>query len=351
MEKTIERIEGDTAGICFEFPVFRFGGTFSGAPSAYLQAALHGGELPGVVAIDALMPRLRGAESEGRILGDITVVPWANPIGRAQYLFGDEQGRFHLGTRVNFNRDFPLLDRPDATLLQADLPGPADARLKRRLVALSMGHDIVLDLHCDDEGVPYLYVPAALWPAMADCAAAMGVEAVVLWQGESGAAFEEAAIHPYLKLPPEQAKLDRRVVTTVEYRGEIDVERTLAEADADGLYRLLVARGVVEDRTVAKPAAFTGVAAPLENIEMVTTPKAGAVLYDVRPGDRVTAGQRLATIIHAPGEEGGSLEITAPQAGFILTRRAKRVLPAGGDVVKLVGERRSADAKSGALEA
>jgi predicted deacylase len=194
MQKTIERIEGDTSGTFHEFPVFRFSGSSDAAPSAYLQAALHGDELPGVVAIDALMPKLRKAESEGRIRGAITIVPWANPIGRAQYLFGDQQGRFHVGTRTNFNRDFPLLEKPDAGLLPPDEPGPADARLKRRLVALSMGHDIVLDLHCDDEGVPYLYLPAQLWPAMADCAAAMGVAAVVLWQGASGAAFEEAAI-------------------------------------------------------------------------------------------------------------------------------------------------------------
>ncbi len=51
------------------------------------------------------------------MLGDITIVPSANPIGRAQYMFGGLQGRFHLGTRTNFNRDFPLIDRPDATLL------------------------------------------------------------------------------------------------------------------------------------------------------------------------------------------------------------------------------------------
>lgn len=350
MHKSIETIVGDTEGVSYEFPVFRFSGASAGAPSAYLQAALHGGELPGVVAIDALMPKLRGAADEGRVLGNITVVPWANPIGRAQYQFGDHQGRFHFGTRNNFNRDFPLLEKPDASLLPPDVPGPADKSLKRRLVALSMGHDIVLDLHCDDEGVPYLYVPALLWPAMADCAAAMGIEAVVLWQGASGGAFEEASIHPYLQMPAGEAKLDRRVVTTVEYRGVVDVERGLAQADADGLYRLLVARGVVDDKTIAVPSAFAGVVAPLENIEMVTTPKAGAVLYDVKPGDRVSAGQRLATIIHAPGEKNGSLEIAAPQAGFVLTRRSIRVLPAGGDVIKLVGERRSADARTGVLE-
>ena len=200
MEKTIETIPGDTEGVAYSFPVYRFRGTREAAPSAYIQAALHAGELPGTVAIDALMPRLRQAEAEGRLRGSITVVPAANPIGRAQFHFGGLQGRFHLGTRANFNRDFPLLDRPDPALAE-ELGGTVDKRLKQRLIALSMGHGIVLDLHCDDEGVDYLYVHKALWPAMADCAAAMGVAAVILWDGTSGASFDEASIHPYLQMP------------------------------------------------------------------------------------------------------------------------------------------------------
>ena len=259
MKTTIEKLPGDTEGVSYELTVFRFKGSSKKAPTAYIQAALHAGELPGVVAIHALMPKLRAAEAEGRILGDITIVPAANPVGRAQYHFGDVQGRFHLGTRTNFNRDFPLLDRPDKSALPpATHAATVDVRLKRLLVELSIGHDIVLDLHCDDEGVPYLYVPAQLWPAMQDCAAAMGVEAVILWEGGSGAAFEEAAIHPWLQLPREKAGLDRRVVTTVEYRGLRDVESAYAKSDAEGIYRLLVTRGVIADEKAAKPRKFAG---------------------------------------------------------------------------------------------
>ncbi|TIT74361.1 MAG: succinylglutamate desuccinylase/aspartoacylase family protein, partial [Mesorhizobium sp.] len=48
MQKDIERIAGDAEGTTYEFPVFRFEGTDKAAPRAYLQAALHAGELPGV---------------------------------------------------------------------------------------------------------------------------------------------------------------------------------------------------------------------------------------------------------------------------------------------------------------
>ncbi|SJM32332.1 succinylglutamate desuccinylase/aspartoacylase domain-containing protein [Mesorhizobium delmotii] len=350
MQKSIERIAGDSEGVSYEFPVLRFDGSDKAAPSAYLQAALHAGELPGVVAIDALMPMLEKAEAEGRIKGDITIVPQANPIGRAQYHFGEHQGRFHLGTRTNFNRGFPLLAAPDPTLLPDAAFGTADQRLKTRLLQLSIGHDIVLDLHCDDEGLAYLYVHASLWPAMADCAAAMGVDAVILWGEDTDGTFEGASITPYLNVPADVARFDRRVATTVEYRGILDVDGALAGADAEGLYRLLVGRGVVLDQALSTPGSFTGIVAPLENIDMMPAPRAGAVLYDVKPGDRVAKGALLATIVHAPGEADGRTQVFAPQAGIILTRRSRRIIRAGEDLLKLVGDRKSADARSGTLE-
>ncbi|EBV3599946.1 peptidase M14 [Salmonella enterica subsp. enterica serovar Virchow] len=349
MQKSVEIIEGDTVGIAYTLPVYRFAGSDPAAAAAYIQAALHGDELPGVVAIDALLPQLLEAEEEGRIRGRITVVPFANPIGRSQYLFGDHQGRFHLGSRTNFNRDFPLLDGPQAEIPSSrDLTVPADQRLKRRLLELSLGHDIILDLHCDDEGVPYLYVPKALWPQMADVAAAMNMQAVVLWDGGSGASFDEASVNPYLGQPAQD--LAKRVVTTVEYRGQADVSAELARHDADGIYRVLARRGVIEDAAAGAPADYTGLAAPIENVEMVKARRAGAVLFHVQPGDRVKAGALLATVIAEPGEPDGRDEIHAPQDGFVLTRRVRRAVTAGDDLVKLVGKQASAVAKSGALE-
>ncbi len=349
MQKTIEILTGDTEGIHYSFPVMRFTGSDEAAPTAYIQAALHAGELPGTVAIDALLPFLRQAEEEGRLLGSITVVPAANPVGRVQYHFGALEGRFHLGTRTNFNRDFPLLDRPDGALAE-QVGGTVDQRLKQRLLSLSMGHDVVLDLHCDDEGVAYLYVPATLWPAMEDCASVMGVAAVILWEGSSGASFDEASLYPYLQMPTVEGRLSERIITTVEFRGVLDVSRTLAAQDAAGIYRVLVARRIIADDSLPDPEPFAGLVAPINHIEIVTAPRAGAILFDVAPGDQVMEGDRLASIVHAPGEEGGSTDVFAPQSGYILTRVSRRSTYAGDDLVKLVGERPSASVRQGALE-
>ena len=79
-------------------------------------------------------------------------------------------------------------------------------------------------------------------------------------------------------------------------------------------------------------------------------PRGGAILFHVAPGERVRKGAKLATIVHTPGEEDGAIDLHAPQAGYILTRSSRRSGRAGDDIIKLIGEARSASAKAGALE-
>lgn len=346
-----ERLSGDTDGTSHGFTTFRFDGRSAEAPSAYLQAALHAGELPGTAALHRLVPMLEAAEREGRLLGRVTVVPRANPLGAAQALFGELQGRFSLGSRVNFNRDFPLLAERDTSGLPGDdAPLPADVRLKARLLSLALGHDLVLDLHCDDESLAYLYVPGPFWPHLSDLAAELGAAAVVVWNDGSDAAFEEAAAYPALAAPEGSVDFSRIAATTVELRGVADVTPDFARADAEGLYRFLVRRGVVADPAVVPTAPYAGTVAPIDHVEVVRAPAAGLVFFHVRPGDAVAEGDLLATIVTRPGLADGERAVTAPQGGLVFTRRSARVVRRGEDLLKLIGSRRSAGAAPGTLE-
>ena len=58
MDKTIVTIPGDMPGLSYSLTVLRFAGSDPQAPKAYLQAALHGNELPGVAALHILIPML-----------------------------------------------------------------------------------------------------------------------------------------------------------------------------------------------------------------------------------------------------------------------------------------------------
>ena len=78
----IERVtlDSDTPGQELSLRVFRFRGSQNG-PAVYIQGALHSHELPGMVAIDRLIPLLAEVECDARLAGDVTLVPHANPIG------------------------------------------------------------------------------------------------------------------------------------------------------------------------------------------------------------------------------------------------------------------------------
>ncbi|MGR9169932.1 succinylglutamate desuccinylase/aspartoacylase family protein [Rhizobium sp. KDH_Rht_773_N] len=345
-------IPGDTPGIEWRLPVIRFKGSDPAAPKVYIQAALHANELPGTALAHFLCGMLRQAESAGRIAGDITLVPQANPIGTAQSHFGELQGRFDLGSRTNFNRDFPLisvLDRPE--LVDELDKYPATDRLKRELIHMALGADLVLDLHCDDESLQYAYIDEAFWPEAADLAGALDMQAVLLSDGESSA-FEEAVGFAWKYEAPgeRKAKLPGKLSVTVELRGWRDVYSGTAEKDARGLLQFLIGRGVVIGEATAA-ATFSGPAVPLDNVEILRAPEGGTVLFHRTIGERVQEGELLATIVTRPGFVEGDIDIHAPQDGLLLTRISDRLVRRRGDLMKIAADRPSKAArKAGTLE-
>jgi predicted deacylase len=344
-------IAGDTAGIEWRLPVLRFKGSDPEAPKIYIQAALHANELPGTALVHVLCEGLRQAEAAGQIRSDIIVVPHANPIGAAQSHFGELQGRFDLGSRTNFNREFPLISAGDRHGLVENLDRyGAVEKLKRQLLHMALGCDLVLDLHCDDEALQYAYVDEAFWPEASDLASAMGMEAVFLSDGESSA-FEEAVAFAWKHETAGEtsSKLPGKLSVTVELRGRREVYPDLAKRDAEGLLRFLASRGAI-DIPVAL-AAFDGPAVALDNVEMIRAPEAGVVLFHRDIGDRVVEGDLLATLITRPGLADGTIEVRAPQAGLIVTRSSERLVRRRTDLMKIACKTPSKAArKAGTLE-
>ncbi|WP_457299164.1 peptidase M14 [Phyllobacterium sp. P5_D12] len=350
MKTEMITLPGDVPGNSIELRVLRFEGGNNEAVSAYLQSSLHGSELPGQAALHFLIPMLETAEREGRVAGSITVVPQANPIGSAQWQAHQHLGRFDYFSGVNFNRSFPLLVSFDTTGLPAiDAPKSLAERLKAQLLRLALPHQIVLDLHCDDESENYLYIHQAFLPEMYDLASALGSTAILSWDSTADAAFEEACAHPALHLSEQERKA--RAVTTVEFRGLNDVDIETGKHDAEGLYRFLVHRGVIIDDSVKLKVDFSGPVTPLENVEMIRAPQGGMILFHVDIGTEVEAGAKLVTVVTVPGDPSGDITLTAPQAGRVLTRRSHRYTRRGDDLLKLLGGKRSENARPGSLEA
>jgi predicted deacylase len=339
-ERSWQEIDGDSAMQRWRLPVIRYRSR-SGRPGAYLQAALHADEQPGVAAIHELARLLDRAEAGGRILKDVTLVPYANPVGLHQVVDGRHLGRFHLGSGVNFNRAFHVRaaqgrGAPEAPADEAAKPPRVDEALKAALVDLAGESEVILDLHCDKEAMVYVFTHAELWPGAQDLAARLGAGAVLLWAGpeEGGAAFEEAVtIH---RLP---ARAERPFLSaTVELRGRSDVDGALARRDAQALYDLLAERGIVAEPALGSRPAWSGPVVHQDCVVNVPAPALGTLLLEAALGARVAQGQVLARILSRPGDPAGEVAVPAPVAGLLLIRALDRLARPGETIATIIAD-------------
>lgn len=353
MQKSEIIIAGDVSGVEYRLPVLTFEGRDPSAPRVYLQAALHAEELPGVAALHFLVPMLEAAEKRGDLLSEITVVPSANPIGASQYFNGAMEGRFDLGSRTNFNRDYPLIGLQErAGLLDGIERLPAAEQLKQHLLYMATGSDLMLDLHCDDESQLYSYLHGAYWPAAMDLAESMGLEAVLLSDGKSSA-FEDAVTHAWEHGPLGDRThwAEGRISLTMEFRGLADVDPVLGRMDAEGLYAFLQRRGAIAGEPLRREE-FSGPVAGLDYVQMVNSPASGMVLFEREYGETVEKGDHLATIVTRPGDPAGDVKVAAPTDGTIVTRITKRFVRRTDNLMKIASRELShaKRKKGGALE-
>ena len=363
----VERVElpSPAPGTRRHLLLHRFGQA-GARPKAYLQAGLHGDELPGVMILAHLLDRLAGLERAGAVRGEVVVVPVANPVGLSQFVMGCHTGRYDLDRMTNFNRGWPDLgealagrlagrlgDEPGANAalarealaaLAAELPGDGENEaLRRTLFAAAVDADVVLDLHCDSEAVTHLYLGTPLWPDAEDLARDTGAEATLLAEVSGGHPFDEALSGPWWALArrfPDSPLPPACLATTIEYRGFLDVGGPRAREDAEGLLRLLTRRGIVAGDPGPLPPLKAD-ASPLAGVAMVPSPMAGVVDYAAEPGQRIAAGDLLATVFDPmlPAGEGlaARRELRSPVAGVLFAREAFRVARPGAVLCKVAG--------------
>ncbi len=360
MRTDLHPLGGTTPGLKQELTVLRFG-TPGARPKATLQAALHADEVPALLVAQALRQQLAALEAQGQLLGEVVLVPVANPIGLSQRLLGAHEGRFDLRDGLNFNRGYAELAdavaervqgrlQPDAqanTLLirdalnQAAEALPANTpteHLKRRLLMIAIDSDTVLDLHCDAQAVVHLYALTPQETLATELGALLGAQAVLLANESGDSPFDEACSRPWLQLQERFAGHPIEAACfapTVELRGECDTDLAQAEADAQALIEFLRRRGVVAGEPRPLPAARCK-ATPLAGSEPLVAPHAGVLVFHVEPGQAVQAGQTIATLVDL--ESGAHSSITCRSAGVLYARIATRWAVAGQRVAKVAGQ-------------
>ncbi len=353
-------IAADESVATFQLTSFHFGSP-GGGPKVYIQAALHADEPPGMLVAHLLRGELEALEAQGRVRGEVILVPAANPIGLSQVIHGAPFGRFDLSTGVNFNRAYRHVAEELKTSLQGQLgadagtnvatiraharraldgwtpPDPAGT-LKKTLLGMAIDADIVLDLHCDNEAVMHVYAGTPLEQAVAPLAALVGAHAVLLSRQSGGEPFDEACSRLWWDLaehfgdavPIPQACM----CATVELRGEMDVSYALARRDADALLQYMAHQGVLDIPLQPLPQPLCA-PTPLEGVTPITAPHAGVLAFLKNLGDRVEQGEAIAELVNPVS--GTVTPLVASHAGVFFARTAHRHLLPGMHVCKIAG--------------
>ena len=349
----------DTPGTEHRLTVLRFGGT-GGGPKAYIQAALHADEVPALLVAQCLRAELQALEARGEVLGEVVLVPWANPIGLGQQALGQLQGRFDLRDGINFNRAYadllpavaaavaPALGH-DATVNQALVRAAlrqaaqsltaqhATEDLKRQLLRLAVDADLVLDLHCDGEAAMHLYGLTPQADLAAELGALLQADAVLLATESGDSPFDEACSRPWLQLQLQSPHTPIPLAcfaVTVELRGQADTSHALAAQDAKALVEFLRRRGVLGGTPAPLPSALCA-PTPLAGSEPLAAPHAGVVVFHADVGARVQAGQTIADVVDL--HTGQATPVRAQSGGVLYARSAVRWVAAGGRLGKIAG--------------
>ncbi len=342
--------------------VHRFGAP-GARPKVYVQGGTHATELAAPMTAHHLAQRLQEADDAGQIIGEIIVVPVANPIGLAQIQSGDHLGRHDLETGSNFNRDF--FDTSDVVVqsvagklgqdadentraVRAEVSAALDKveprfavdDLRLHLQKLACDADIVLDLHTDSDAEMHLFVDPAQWPQAEDLAAELGAGVVMLARESGSNPFEETVAAPYVAVMegPEKHPLNLPLTVVVELRGIADVSDELAGGDADALFRFLQRRGCLAGDPGPQPA-FTGVAAPFEHTTFIWVTAPGIIAFKQPLGAMVQTGDVIAEIVDvtATTADAARTPVLAETSGRFFARSLSKLARPGQEIGKIFG--------------
>ncbi len=360
MQAQTHLISMQDSSTAYQLTSFHFGLAGAGR-KAYIQAALHADEVPGMLVSQFLRSELLALEAAGKLRGEIVLVPAANPIGLAQAIHGTPFGRFDLSTGTNFNRACKHvagdLKRSLAGRLGADAaanvalvrahargavaswrPGTDAEALKKVLLGMAIDADIVLDLHCDNEAVLHMYAGTPLAEAAMPLAALLGSRALLLALEAGEEPFDEACSRLWWDLAahfgPATPLPAACLSVTVELRGEMDVNYQDAERDARALLAFLAHEGVIEQPRAALPAPLCA-PTPLEGVEPIVAPHAGVLVFVKALGEQVAAGDAIADLIDPVS--GRTTRLCSSVAGVFFARTAHRHLLRGMNVAKIAG--------------
>ena len=320
--------DGTTSSI----QMFDFQGTNPQAPSVYIQSSIHAAETQGYAVILLLIEHF----AKHPPLGNVTLVPLANPYATncnmEEYTFG----RFDPATGNNWNRYYvdmrPLVEDFFAAheheqmttlvplfkqVLQKHLLSMQQKqrsyaeKLAVTLQNLASSSDIVLDLHCDTSSVPYVYSPKYASSSIQ----ALGMSFILEMDNVFTGAFDGAIFCPWLTLTDiynthhTDAPVTPPVTAfTIELGGQEQVNLQEARTQVQGILRYLSTNGICGVHTAAS-SAVSYYKCHEKDFYVIYAPAGGIIIDNIPLGQPVQARTPL-LVLSTPHTFSG---ITDPQ--------------------------------------
>jgi predicted deacylase len=325
INKEVMHVGEMASGAALTVPVYRIKGR-TDAPSVYIQANMHGAEVQGNAVIFQLLELLKNT----KINGDITLVPYANPVGCNHKNGEYTLGRFDPITGVNWNRMYhfdesiikpfvrecigkknqvieanfkKLMIESIEEKLNHNIYGlTTGQRIAYQLQRLAHQADYVLDLHTGPISSKHLYCPEYAQ----ESAQYFDIPHTLLIPNDFDGALDEATFCPWWSLKDAFAELGiefsissasiNKESFTVELGSQEHIDLDVALEDAKSIMNYLQHKNVI-NTTEYRPKTMTRYGCYLKNYKAFYSPMGGMVDYLAEFGQPLAAGEPLARIL------------------------------------------------------
>ncbi|WP_151704431.1 succinylglutamate desuccinylase/aspartoacylase family protein [Nitrincola alkalilacustris] len=336
----------------------------SGEKKAYLQAALHADEWPGLLTLQHLITRLQALEAVGRIKQRVQILPYANPVGLSQRHAGRVLGRYDGTTGQNFNRGMAI--QPEAliervlpelgqdaaandrkvreALLQLASEKKADYEIEilhKTLLGQSLDANLMLDLHCDYDSLPHVFYGThqrETGTLLSDC---LGFPIRLEEDVRGTVAFDGTHTQPWVRLmeATDAPFADPCFAATIELRGQHSVSDALASRDAEGILAFLEAQGYVEASGAQhQEQAGSTQAISVDQVKVLYASAAGLVVYHRQLGEMLQPGDHLADIVLLDKDQPERIAVHAPTSGILFSIAVNHLSFPGSHIAMIASE-------------
>lgn len=325
IKKEVMHVGEMASGAALTVPVYRIKGR-TDAPSVYIQANMHGAEVQGNAVIFQLLELLKNT----KINGDITLVPYANPVGCNHKNGEYTLGRFDPITGVNWNRMYhfdesiikpfvrecigktnPVIEANFKKLMIESIEEKLNhniyglttgQRIAYQLQRLAHQADYVLDLHTGPISSKHLYCPEYAQ----ESAQYFDIPHTLFIPNDFDGALDEATFCPWWSLQDAFAELGiefsissasiNKESFTVELGSQEQIDLDVALEDAKSIMNYLQHKNVITT-TGYLPKTMTRYGCYLKNYKAFYSPMGGMVDYLAEFGQPLAAGEPLARIL------------------------------------------------------